>query len=83
MKLNKVQKEVKEELLKTLPPSTQNNSRKYWGRKIDKWYETEMPHIGRELEEQFGLAIDYKNTDAGVDRPHLKEVFTSKGGDIF
>jgi hypothetical protein len=59
--MTEYEKKLKLELLQQLPPSSQNNERKYWGRKIEKWYETKNPDIGEEIACRFGLDFHFKS----------------------
>lgn len=54
-------KEQRDELLATCAPSSQNNERRYWANKIDRWNKSRLQGIGEEIADRFGLGFDYKN----------------------
>lgn len=60
-KLNETERLSIQYFLGKLDPPTQNNKRKYWRRKLEKYYETKSESLAREIEEEFGESPDFED----------------------
>lgn len=72
--MTEYQHKIMEEMLEQCAPSSQNNERAYWRKKIEKYFETKNPAIGEDIAERFNLSPDFKNGyDYGNEPEPIKE----------